>query len=129
MNHSLLCTVAVLLGLGCVGTGAAEISDRLSALARGEEPSALDAAMDLANAQLDLAERAFAMARRARWAQPAAGSIARPRMSPAQLERIAFCERNVVAARQVLAKVRQQTGAAAARGDLTASSATPADRP
>jgi len=99
--------------------GTVEFSDHPTAMPRSDAPSFLDAAIDRANLQLDIAERAFALARRAASAKPAPGYFTTSPMSRSQLELIAFYERNVVATRQVLVGVLQQKRLAAARATLT----------
>jgi hypothetical protein len=97
--------------------GSVEFSDNAPGMPR-VEPIYLDAEFERANLQLDLAERAFALARRTVSATPPAGHFTATRMSGSQLELIAFYQRNVVATRQVLAGVLQQKRLAAARGTL-----------
>lgn len=97
--------------------GSVEFSDNAPGMPR-VEPIYLDAAFERANLQLDLAERAFALARKSVSANPGLGHYTAARMSRSQLDLIAFYEKNVVATRQVLAAVLQQKRLAAARATL-----------
>lgn len=63
---------------------------------------AADAMIDKANAQLDLAEHALALARRGRWSEIDPTRLAAPRMTKADLARVEFYRKNVSAARQQL---------------------------
>jgi hypothetical protein len=106
--------------------GSVEISDNAPGMPR-VEPIYLDAAFERANLQLDLAERAFALARKTVSAKPAPGHYTAARMSRSEFELIAFYERNVVSTRQVLAGVVQQKRLAATRAVLAIE--TPAFHP
>lgn len=91
-----------------------------------EKLRAMDAAVQRANDQVDMAERALAMARRPVWSEPEPGKLTTARMTRADVERIEFCKRNVVVARQMLLEVLQQKRYAAAREpEMTASAGAP----
>ncbi|MEO5677054.1 MAG: hypothetical protein ABIQ84_05865 [Usitatibacter sp.] len=79
-----------------------------------------DAALARANAQVDLAEHALALVRRDVWAPRGGLTLASSRPSRVDEERIEFCKRNVLAARQSLMELlRDRT--AAARDRMVAS--------
>ncbi len=63
---------------------------------------AADAMIDKANAQLDLAEHALALARQGRGSEADPMRLAAPRMTPADLARVDFYRKNVAAARRQL---------------------------
>ena len=94
-----------------------------------ERLRAQDAGIQRANAQVDQAERALAVARRPLWIERVRGYLAAPRMTRADGERIAFYKREVVAAQRMLLGVLMQKRMAAARGELTASYEAPVARP
>jgi len=64
-----------------------------------------DAMVDKANAQLDLAEHALALARQGRWADNDPTHLATPRMAKADLARVDFYRKSVTNARQNLMQV------------------------
>jgi len=81
-----------------------------------------DAALDKANMQLDLAEHALAEARRPVWTEPDILHIAAPRKTRADVERIAYYEKNVRHARLAVADLmRRKLKADADNPTLTAS--------
>lgn len=85
----------------------------------------MDATVQRANAQVDVAERAFAVARRPVWTEPEPGKLPAPRMTRADVERIEFYKRSVIVARQTLLEVLQQKRLSAVREEMTASAGAP----
>lgn len=91
-----------------------------------EKIRTMDAAVQRASDQVDMAERALAMARRPVWSEPDPGKLTTARMTRSDIERIEFCKRNVVVARQMLLEVLQQKRYAAVREtQMTASAGAP----
>ena len=85
----------------------------------------MDASVQRANAQVDLAEHALAVARRPVWTQPEPGKLTAPRMTRADVERIEFYKRNVIVARQTLLEVLSQKRRSAVPEEMTASVGAP----
>jgi uncharacterized protein DUF4124 len=110
---------------GVVGPGPPAALDPLNE----ETLRGRDSGIQRANAQLDQAERALAVARRPVWSVRAAGHLAVPRMARADSERIDFYKKEVVAAQRMLFNLLMQKRRAAASGELTAGYQAPLARP
>ena len=74
----------------------------LPAPRNGPASRAADAMIDKANAQLDLAEHALALARQGRWSDVDPTHLATPKMTRTDLARVDFYRKNVHDARQNL---------------------------
>ena len=83
--------------------------------------SAVDAAVDKANAKVDLAEHALAQARLSVWSEPDVTKLGPQRMSRADRDRIAWYEREVRQARLSLADAMRRKIKADLAVTLTAS--------
>ena len=68
-----------------------------------ESSQELDAALERASAQLDLAEHALALARRPVWSEPDVLHVSSPHLSPPDRDRIAYYENGVRLARRAVA--------------------------
>ena len=76
--------------------------DALPAPRNNPTSRAADAMIEKANANLDLAEHALAMARQGRWFDEDPTHLATPKMTKADLARVAFYHKSVLDARQNL---------------------------
>ena len=139
------CAVATLFALACVPVGAAgvhktvgpdgavEFSDQSpekpASLERDITSGTPDPTLQRANDLVDRAERAVALARRPVWSDRDPGRVPTSRMTRADAERIEFYKQEARSARLALCLLLQARSIAAARADLTASYAAPADRP
>jgi hypothetical protein len=85
----------------------------------------MDAAVQRASAQVDLAEHALALARRAVWSEPAPGKLTATRMTRADIERIEFYKHDVKVARLALCELLQDKRRSAVREEMTASAGAP----
>ena len=90
-----------------------------------EKLRAMDAAVQQASAQVDLAERALAVARRPVWSEPEPGKLTTVRMTRADIERIEFYKQGVKIARLQLCELLQEKRRAAVREEMTASAGAP----
>jgi hypothetical protein len=84
------------------GADSAGAGDTTAALAEAAQLIDSDQALARANAQVDMAEHALALARRDLWSSRDGLNLASSRANPADEARVQFCKRNVTAARQAL---------------------------
>jgi hypothetical protein len=85
----------------------------------------MDAAVQNASAQVDLAEHALALARRPMWSEPEPGKLTAVRMTLADAERIEFYKQSVKIARLTLCELLQVKRSSAVREEMTASAGDP----
>ena len=85
----------------------------------------MDAAVQRASAQVDMAEHALAAARRSVWSQPEPGKLTATRMTRADIDRIEFYQQGVKIARLALCELLQEKRRSAVREEMTASAGAP----
>ena len=85
----------------------------------------MDAAVQGASAQVDLAEHALALARRSVWSEPEPGKLTAVRMTRADVERIEFYKQGVKIARLALCELLQEKRRSTVREEMTASAGAP----
>jgi hypothetical protein len=90
-----------------------------------EKLRGMDAAVQRASAQVDLAEHALAMARRPVWSPPDPNKITTERMTRADVERIEFYKQELKVARLALCELLQEKRKSAVREEMTASAGAP----
>jgi hypothetical protein len=85
----------------------------------------MDAAVQRASAQVDMAEHALAEARRSVWSEPAPGKLTTARMTHADIDRIELYKKDVKIARLALCELLQEKRRSAVREEMTASAGAP----
>jgi hypothetical protein len=85
----------------------------------------MDAAVQRASAQVDVAEHALAVARRSVWSEPEPGKLTTARMTHADSDRIEFAKQGVKIARLALCELLQEKRRSAVREEMTASAGAP----
>jgi uncharacterized protein DUF4124 len=93
--------------------------------ANEEKIREMDAAVQRASEQVDLAEHALALARRPMWSEPEPGKLTAVRMTLADAERIEFYKQSVKIARLTLCELLREKRSSAAREEMTASAGAP----